>query len=517
MQLSDRKSLLKMASDALLDGVFAINKPCGYSSAQMIRECQKHFNPSALFKPSLEARRNKAVEEGGGHSIKRRQRTAGKLASVKMGHGGTLDPLATGVLILGMGNGTKLLPQFLTCTKTYETTLLFGASTDSYDRTGRVLTKRPYDHITKEAVLEALVSFRGKQKQMPPLYSALKMNGKPLYEYAREGKPIPREIQYRDVEALEVELIDWFEPETHSFRWPADEAEAVERNLAEQFWRLKKVHETGRRLTPEEKLEDDQAMAEHESFKRKFEERQDQLITDEPQKRRRTASPATDQTSMHGALGDFPRSRRPNKGIGLVGPPPDADEPPAWIDEGPAACKIRLTVTSGYYVRSFCHDLGAKLGSAAFMVDLCRIRQSDFALGGENTLEFSDLSKGEEVWAPKLAGMLDRWSTKGKETKPSAASKKPTSSLEGSGKTSSPVEPTKSSSLEGLEKPADSRNQVKTNDGEQAKEHEQEQPVSKRAGSSDPELKEEKKQSKTEAPSRPTPPQEASATTAGCE
>lgn len=122
------------------------------------------------------------------------------------------------MLILGVGAATKQLPQFLECTKSYETIVLFGASTDTYDRVGRILTKRPYDHITREKVEKEIEAFKGKQIQIPPLYSALKMNGKPLYEYAREGKPIPREIQGREVEVRDIELLEWYPPKKHNHR-----------------------------------------------------------------------------------------------------------------------------------------------------------------------------------------------------------------------------------------------------------------------------------------------------------
>ena len=69
-----------------------------------------------------------------------------------MGHGGTLDPMATGVLILGVGNGTKALGSFLECTKSYETVVLFGAATDSYDSEGKIVARAAYDHVTREAV-----------------------------------------------------------------------------------------------------------------------------------------------------------------------------------------------------------------------------------------------------------------------------------------------------------------------------------------------------------------------------
>ncbi|CAH0053282.1 unnamed protein product [Clonostachys solani] len=408
-----------MASDVIREGCLAINKPCGMSSAQVIRECQVVFSPSAVFKPLLGSELDRARNVKGYATGKRLKR---QKPLVKMGHGGTLDPLATGVLILGIGSGTKALPQFLNCVKTYETTVLFGASTDTYDRVGRIINKRPYEHITKEKVLKAMEAFKGKQKQVPPLFSALKMNGKPLYEYAREGKPIPREIEAREVEVSELELVEWYEPGKHNHRWPTEEAEAAERNIAEQVWRLKKQQESSQNLTPEEKEEDNQALEAHESFKRKFEERQDTLIKDQPPKKRNRHE--KNPAMMSGALGKLPRGLS-DKGRDLIPAAPDASTPPPWSDEGPPAAKIRMTVSSGYYVRSFCHDLGAELDSAGLMAELCRLRQSDFTVGGTTCLEFDDMAKGEEVWGPKVSDMLDRWNAEpGSQWQPPSKEKK---------------------------------------------------------------------------------------------
>ena len=105
--------------------------------------------------------------------------------------------MATGVLIMGVGKGTKQLQGFLECTKSYEATILFGAATDTYDVLGKVLRRAEYKHVTKEGVEKALAGFRGNIMQRPPIYSALRMEGKRLYEYAREGKEIPREIEER--------------------------------------------------------------------------------------------------------------------------------------------------------------------------------------------------------------------------------------------------------------------------------------------------------------------------------
>jgi len=408
------KDLFRMASEVVREGCLAINKPRGLSSAQVIRDCQEAFSATAVFKPVISAELAKLKNNGGTRIKPQRLRQAQKL---KIGHGGTLDPLATGVLILGIGSGTKDLSQFLGCVKTYETVVLFGASTDTYDRVGRILTKRSYEHITREKVEEALDSFRGWQNQVPPLYSALKMNGKPLYEYAREGKPIPREIASREVEVKQMNLVEWYEPGEHPHRWPTEEAEAAERSLAEQVWNVKKAQETGKKLTPEEKVEEDEAVAAHENFKREFEQRQDSLIRDAPSKRRQNGR---EPPMMSGALGQMPEAKKGGerrKGDVDI-PEVSADTPPPWTDKGPAACKIRMTVSSGYYVRSFCHDLGMKLGSAGLMAELDRIRQSDFTVGGVNCLEYTDLAKGEAVWGPKVLNMLARWNGEPSEDLP---------------------------------------------------------------------------------------------------
>ncbi|KAI1332022.1 trub family pseudouridylate synthase-containing protein [Xylariaceae sp. FL0255] len=403
------------ASIPIRDGVFGIHKPVGMSSAQVIRDCQHHFNPSAFFKPMIDKQIEARSHES---NAKRRKRGFGKNdIRVKMGHGGTLDPLASGVLILGVGSGTKSLQAFLDCTKTYETVVLFGASTDTYDRLGKILKKTAYDHITRPMVEEALNSFRGTFQQMPPLYSALKMEGKPLYEYAREGKPIPREIATREVTVTELELVEWYEPGMHNHRWPAEEATNFERNFAEQVWKVEKNQMTNKKLTPEEEEADTKARDEHEDFKRKADESVDALVYDRLNKRKK---PNNQQNLplMSGALGDMPPAMpKPGKGSNLVADAPSADTPPPWDDKGPAAARIRMTVTSGFYVRSFCHDLGAKVHSSAIMNELSRSRQGDFVLGTSNCLEFSDLAKGESVWAPKLEDILTQWNSKDKSEK----------------------------------------------------------------------------------------------------
>ncbi|KAL2162626.1 hypothetical protein VTH06DRAFT_6462 [Thermothelomyces fergusii] len=306
-----------MAASKVLEGVFAINKPFGMSSTQVVRDCWEYFHPSALFAPLIEQER--ALREKEAPYQKYRRRKVKQAIRFKMGHGGTLDPLATGVLVVGVGKGTKSLHGFLGCTKTYETVVLFGASTDTYDRVGRIIKKGRYDDLTREAVEKALEGFRGKIRQTPPLYSALKMAGKPLYEYAREGKAIPREIETREVEVLELDLVEWYEPGTHQHRWPTEEAEPAEKNLAGSVWRVAKQQAAAAdelaELPPEQRGEEARALAEHNNKKREAEERVDSLVTDEheQQQQQQQQEPTSEQGGQQGGNCRPKSGKRPTR------------------------------------------------------------------------------------------------------------------------------------------------------------------------------------------------------------
>ena len=129
-----------------------------------------------------------------------------KLGIKKVGHTGTLDPMATGVLVISIGKGTKTSDYILSSDKVYEAKIKLGVLTDSYDITGKILEEEDVC-FTDEDIKDALIKFTGKISQRPPIYSALKVKGKKLYEYAREGKDV--EIKKRDVEIYKNELLDF--------------------------------------------------------------------------------------------------------------------------------------------------------------------------------------------------------------------------------------------------------------------------------------------------------------------
>lgn len=124
----------------------------------------------------------------------------------KMGHAGTLDPTATGLLIIGIEKGTKKLTRFSQLDKTYLMDVLLGTKTDSGDLEGNVIAEYPVKNVDKEEVLKALKSLTGKIKTIVPKYSAIKIDGKKLYQYAREGIEIESPI--REVEIHKLSLLE---------------------------------------------------------------------------------------------------------------------------------------------------------------------------------------------------------------------------------------------------------------------------------------------------------------------
>lgn len=116
----------------------------------------------------------------------------GRFRIPKVGHAGTLDPNATGLLVLLLGRFTRQSADWSSCDKDYEGVMELGVETDSHDRQGKVIKESPAEHITEEAVKAGMQEFVGEIMQMPPMVSAVKHKGKRLYELARKGKVVER-------------------------------------------------------------------------------------------------------------------------------------------------------------------------------------------------------------------------------------------------------------------------------------------------------------------------------------
>ncbi|OCK93131.1 pseudouridine synthase [Cenococcum geophilum 1.58] len=385
----------------IVEGIFAIHKPPTLTSADVLRNLQTHFNPSVIFSPWLRSERARLKGASASrHKINQLQ--------VKLGHGGTLDPLATGVLIVGVGRGTKCLKRFLECTKTYECVVLFGAATDTCDAVGKVVSRAEYAHITRGKVEEALEKFRGKIMQKPPVFSALRVGGKRSYELARAGVKMP-EIKAREVEVKELEMVDWMEGGCHGFQWPKEEVGCVEEVGEENDVGIRDVKDgntKGGKGVKRRREGMDECVSETAS-----ELKRPKM---EPEPVMSGALPLEEALIKSNALQEDPinpRTTQAEKSLPIKGNVPASSDSHLLQSQAkpPAAC-LRMTVTSGFYVRSLCHDLGLAVDSLGLMSSLIRYRQGDYELG-RNVLEYEDLEKGENVWGPKVKGALEDFMT----------------------------------------------------------------------------------------------------------
>ncbi|XP_040293758.1 probable tRNA pseudouridine synthase 1 isoform X1 [Bufo bufo] len=157
-----------------LNGLFPVYKPPGVTSAQTLND--------------LKSRLLRGQPRGSQAGLK--EFTKRKKQTLKIGHGGTLDSTASGLLVVGVGEGTKMLGAMLTGSKKYMTTGQLGKATDTLDASGTVTQEKPYDHITREELEKALERFTGNTLQVPPLFSALKKNGKRLSCLVRSGAEV---------------------------------------------------------------------------------------------------------------------------------------------------------------------------------------------------------------------------------------------------------------------------------------------------------------------------------------
>lgn len=174
------------STDLQIGRVLLLDKPEGWTSFDAVNKVKRALLHAALHGIELPEERKQ---------IKRK---------LKIGHAGTLDPLATGLLVVCTGPKTKTIAQIQDAEKEYTGTIMLGATTPSYDREYPPDQSYPTSHILANDILAAALSLTGIQSQLPPAFSALKVNGKRAYELARQGKEV--EIKLRTVEIKEFEI-----------------------------------------------------------------------------------------------------------------------------------------------------------------------------------------------------------------------------------------------------------------------------------------------------------------------
>lgn len=352
------RSKLRYNPKTYMTGVFAVEKPAGVTSTKLVSDLQYIFTQSQVFAEDVKQAKALARKQLGADkswSEERINRRVNKI-KVKVGHGGTLDPLASGVMIIGLGSGTKQLLYYLTeCRKTYTATALLGHSTTTGDSEGEIVTSNPVSHITKDLITKTANKFVGDIKQTPPIFSALKMNGKPLYDYAREGLPLPKPIKSRQVKVFGI-----------------------------------KVHE-------EDSLRDDHGFGKLQS---KLDE------NGEPLEHALANNQTLNDTPLYFSQQFLDDSSISDEEKVTNKPNPLKDG--ETLPENLPMFRITADVSSGTYIRSLVNDIGRAMDSSAYMVDLVRSKQSDWELG-VNTFKYSDFKdRDESVWGPVLRKVLEQ-------------------------------------------------------------------------------------------------------------
>lgn len=185
------RALCSTPLSSVPSGVVAVFKPIGWTSADVTNKL-KHI--------LIAGEKERLIASG-----QLAPNTKYK-SKIKIGHGGTLDPMAEGVLVIGVGSGTKLLEGYLSGSKGYEATALLGEERDTQDASGNVTETKDCSHITYESLKNAIGKFQGEISQVPPMYSALKHKGQRLYDLARKGLEIEREARTVHVYKLDLSI-----------------------------------------------------------------------------------------------------------------------------------------------------------------------------------------------------------------------------------------------------------------------------------------------------------------------
>lgn len=139
------------------------------------------------------------------NKVRGKLRNKYKIKNIKVGHSGTLDPMATGLLLVCTGKWTKELQQLTGLDKKYAATIKLGIETDTYDAEGKVISEKEIPELTKQALEEVFKKYTGEFDQLPPIYSAIKKDGQKLYDLARAGKEV--KVEPRRVKVYDLKLI----------------------------------------------------------------------------------------------------------------------------------------------------------------------------------------------------------------------------------------------------------------------------------------------------------------------
>lgn len=369
-----------------LNGIFAIDKPSGRTSMSLLEDLKMLLAFSPLFRNP-----DGSIPEGyGGKAWQPREPWCKKYKKStgppKVGQGGTLDPLASGVLVVGIGNGTKALQEYLDCAKTYTSVGLLGASTTSYDVMDPIMHRVKHTHVTPELITSLLPYFTGPLLQYPPLYSAVKIDGKRLFDYARTNTPLPRPIEAREVEITELALVDWFDAGEHTWAAPdrelPEEEKALVGRVKELVGQSERDGDTVVQRGELERVREEQMRDGEGGAATIVDEGAvttvDEGAADDAQAAVKDGATESEIKAEHADVAQPETIADTNAVANSEPAPSDSSSTSNESHLPPAAFRLRMTVSSGTYVRSIIHDVGLACESASHVVELRRTKQGEW-------------------------------------------------------------------------------------------------------------------------------------------
>ncbi|KAL6945814.1 hypothetical protein ACO0OE_002791 [Hanseniaspora uvarum] len=397
-----------------MNGVFAIEKPSGFTTQQIISKLNHTLiNNSVQIRNDLLRQKNEFEKEykSNNKGNPPKPKTLKKFAKLKMGQGGTLDPMASGILVIGIQEGTKKLQKYLNnSVKSYEFKGILGIDTmsgDNQENYNSNLSINSYEHLLnlskedkKKFEDEIVKNFKtGILKQIPPVYSAVRIGGKRLYEYIRNGEEVPQDgIEPRLVEMIDIEFYDDNLQEIEQVAMTPEEYEQ-KRSDIEHTMKVEEETQSGKKRKFDE-------IEKNNNTEVRLGKEKEILLTDEAfnvvkdyKNQIKCFTHANEEGYIHS-----------DDELNKITDVNDEFYQKMKLKQVPLVqLHMKVTVSSGFYIRSIIRDIGKLLKTSGYMTELKRVSQKQWSMENGSYFKLQDFEniENEPEWYDLLVKVLE--------------------------------------------------------------------------------------------------------------
>lgn len=397
-----------------MNGVFAIEKPSGFTTQQIISKLNHTLiNNSVQIRNDLLRQKNEFEKEykSNNKGNPPKPKTLKKFAKLKMGQGGTLDPMASGILVIGIQEGTKKLQKYLNnSVKSYEFKGILGIDTmsgDNQENYNSNLSINSYEHLLnlskedkKKFEDEIVKNFKtGILKQIPPVYSAVRIGGKRLYEYIRNGEEVPQDgIEPRLVEMIDIEFYDDNLQEIEQVAMTPEEYEQ-KRSDIEHTMKVEEETQSGKKRKFDE-------IEKNNNTEVRLGKEKEILLTDEAfnvvkdyKNQIKCFTHANEEGYIHS-----------DDELNKITDVNDEFYQKMKLKQVPLVqLHMKVIVSSGFYIRSIIRDIGKLLKTSGYMTELKRVSQKQWSMENGSYFKLQDFEniENEPEWYDLLVKVLE--------------------------------------------------------------------------------------------------------------